>query len=503
MKFLPRPYQEAGIELMLRESGVGLFLEPGSGKTVTALTAADILMNECLSVQKTLVVAPKMVAQEVWHRECAKWDHLAHLQVFHIDSSVFDYYRKVTSSAIWGSEQREIVRNRMTDEEFDFLFCADVVVDRFEMLPRDWRKSKENILRRRELIHVVSRDHFYNLIKLLGTDWPYDMVLGDESTMFKNHDSKRSHAMEYLRDNEMIRRLALMTGTPSPRGLENLWAQARLLDGGRRLGSEIGKFRKTYMLPDKTDGRRVFNWKAKPGSAATVTDKLKDICLAVRADIWRETDPPRTVEHVVTLPGEVMDQYRELADHMHLLLEDGTGIAAEQAAILGNKLIQLASGAVFDNDGNYHVLHDAKLEALDELIEELDGEPLLLVYWFKPTLVRLKARYGKRLVTTKTKGFIDRFARGEVELLAVQPAGAGHGLDGLQAGGHHLAVVDLFHDWEAYQQVVSRLDRSGQKHRVTVHQLLAAGTKDLQVARVLANRGADQGMVMDALKWQA
>lgn len=501
MIFTPRDYQAAGIDLQLAQPGCGLFLEPGSGKTVTALTAADLLMNERWAVEKTLVVAPKMVAQEVWWRECAKWDHLQHLQVFYLDSPQFDYYQRITASAVWGDETRVIVKDTMSPEDEAFLFAAEVVVEKRELRPRDWRKVKDNILRRREQIHVVSRDNFYTLVKIMGDDWPYNLVLCDESTMVKNYDTKRSLAMFYLRERDKINRLTLMSGTPSPRGLENLWSQVRLLDMGQRLGSQITKFRKRFMVPDSRDAKRIFSWRAKPGATDEVTGLISDICLAVRADAWRETDPPRTVPRMVTLPEDALAMYERLAEDLHLELAEGR-VSAPQAAVLGNKLIQVASGAVFDEEGRYHVLHDAKLDALEELIEELDGEPLVVVYWFKPTLDRLKARFGAKLATTKTKGFLDRFARGELPLLAIQPGSAGHGLDGLQQGGHHVAVVDVFHDWELYQQVVSRLDRSGQKFQVTVHQILAAGTKDLQVARVLADRGADQARVMEALRFK-
>lgn len=506
IEFKPRDYQQAGIDLMLREPGCGLFLEPGSGKTIIGLTAADILLNDHLAANKLLVVAPKLVAQEVWTREAAKWKHTAHLQIQYLDVSMFELYRKVTTSAVWGGEARDIVENDMTDDDRWFLFMAEVAVSRTELLPADWRKTKAQILGSKAQIHVISRDHLVMLARVLGADWPYDLMIGDESTSYKNISSTRSRAMSYLRKESLVRRLCLMTGTPSPKGVENLFAQVRLLDGGQRLGAEIGAFRKQYMVPGfqkKMDGRlKTMSWNDRPGAALEITGKIKDICLAVRADTWREVDPPLTVERWVALPAEARDMYQEMSDTYHLAIQDAT-VTAAQAAVLGNKLIQIASGAVFDDEKKYHILHDAKLDALDELIEELDGEPLLIMYWFNPTLDRLKKRYGNKLATTKTKGFLDQFAAGRLPLLALQPGSAGHGLDGLQHGGHHVAVVDLFHDWELYQQTVSRLDRSGQKHRVTVHQILADDTKDFQVARVLADRAANQAQVMNALKYSA
>lgn len=488
LDFIPRDYQSASIDLVRREPGVLLAHEPGSGKTVTALTAL---------APPYLVVAPKMVAQEVWTREAAKWTHTASLRVCLFDASFFDYYRKVTASAICGRESREVVLPG-TPEEQDFLFCADVVVDRYELIPRT---RAEDVLAVRADIYVVSRDHFYVLAKILGKRWPFRTVLCDESTMFKNHESKRAQTMWYLRRKGLVTKLVLMSGTPSPKSLENLWSQVRLLDMGKRLGLHLGDFRKKYMLPGaqrKKNGRLVvYDWVDRPGAAAEVTDKIKDICLSVRADVWRKTDPPRTVQHLVDIPREQYDRMQR-----ELYLEIGGGeITANQAAVLTNKLLQMASGAVLDTVGKWHLVHDAKLDALEELVEELDGEPLLVMYWFKSTLARLQARFPG-MGTTKTKGFLDQFAAGKMPLLAIQPASAGHGLDGLQNGGHHIAVVDFFHDWESYQQTVSRLDRSGQKHQVTVHQFIAAETKDEEVAPVLADRGANQAMVLEALRFK-
>ena len=480
--YTPRTYQQDGIELLEREPCVGLFMEPGSGKTITAMTGVK---------PPYLVVAPKMVAQEVWVREAAKWSHTQHLKVVLFDAAFFDYTQRITSAAIWGTQAREIVRPG-TDNDQDFLMCAEVVIDRYELIPS---VKAADILAVKADIFVVSRDHLYVLAKILGERWPWRTVLVDEATMAKNHESKRSQTLWYLRRHKLVTRLVLMTGTPSPKNLENLWALVRLLDLGKRLGEHLGAFRKQYMDEGQRIGKRVVSWKDKPGAREKVTAKIADICLAVRADVWRETEAPKTVQRLVEIP---MEDYRQMESEMYLQLGDGE-ITAPQAAVLTNKLLQMASGAVLDAEKKWHLVHDAKLDALEELIEELDGEPLLVMYWFKSTLARLKARFPG-MATTKTKGFLDQFAAGKLPLLAIQPGSAGHGLDGLQEGGHHIAVVDMFHDWELYQQTVSRLDRSGQHKRVTVHQILAAGTKDEEVAPVLADRGANQALVLEALK---
>ena len=475
-------------------NGVGIFAEPGGGKTVTTFSA---IANLDLP---TLIVGPKLVAQEVWTREAAKWAHLAHLEIYHITAADFGYYKKVTTSAVWGDQSREIVRGLETPDDRIFLFGAEVTIDTTELRPRDIAGVKRNILDRRERIHVISRDHFYPLVKLLGADFPYKMMIGDESTSYKNHDSNRSRAVYYLRQHNMLDRLVLLSGTPSPKGLENLWAQVRLLDGGKRLGATLGGFQKTYLMPDKKDrnSSRIFSWKPQPGAVEAVTGLITDICLSVRADIWRENEPPRVVQRRVTLPDAAMATYRKMEQDCVIEMS-GQEISAQQAAALGNKLLQIGSGTVYDSDGNWHEIHDAKLDALEELIEELDGEPLLILYWYQPNLIRLKKRFPG-IGTTKTKGFLDLFAAGKMPLLALQPASAGHGLDGLQHGGHHVVQFDLNHDWELQKQAIDRIDRSGQKHQVTVHQLIAAETLDSYVARVLADRGANQGKVMDAIR---
>lgn len=415
--YVPRDSQEQGASLIQREPCVGLFFEPGSGKTITAMTALK---------PPYLVVAPKMVAQEVWTREASKWSHTEHLRVCLFDAAAFDYRRKVTASAICGDEAREIVRPG-TEEEQDFLMCAEVVIDRYELIPR---AKASDILAHKADIYVVGRDHLHVMAKLLGDAWPFRTVLVDESTMFKNHDSARSRTIDYLKRRGRITRLVLMTGTPSPKNLENLWAQVRLLDGGARLGAKLGEFRSRYMLPGARNKKQIFSWVDRPGAREEITAKIRDICLSVRADVWRKTEPPRTVQRLVPIP---MDQYDEMCENLVLQIGEGL-ITAPQAAVLTTKLLQMASGAVLDENGDWHQVHDAKLDAMEELIDELDGEPLIVMYWFKSSLARLKARFPN-LVTTKSKGFLDQFAAGKIPLLAIQPASAGHGLDGLQKGG--------------------------------------------------------------------
>ena len=490
-----------------------MFWEPGSGKTVTAMTAADRLMHEMMAVDRTIIVGPKMVAQEVWWREAARWDSLKHLRVHLLTAADFGYKRRTTWSAILHDEEREIIEPGATADDMAFLARAKVegvAVPRHEVRPCDPKAAARAILDRQEAFTVVGRDHLYNLARLLGDAWPWRMMLGDESTSFKQYDSDRSRAVMYLRKKGLVERLVLLSGTPRPKDLEQFWAQVRLLDLGERLGESVTAFRKAYMVADKMEsewaarqaGRRprVFSYRDAPGAVEEVMAKVGDICMSVRADIWRENEPPRVVKRMVRLPDEAMTAYETLAEDYVLQVPSGT-VRAVNAGVLAGKLAQVASGFVYDGDRCVSEIHDAKMDALEELIDELGGEPLLVLYWFQPTLARLKKRF-KHLMTSKTPGFIDKFGQGLGGLLALQPAGAGHGLDGLQHGGHHVAVLDLHPDWELYKQAVDRLDRSGQKHQVTVTQIVAAGTNDEIVSDVLFERGMDNGKLMDALAWR-
>lgn len=478
--FNPRPYQEVAIARGVATPGFGLFVEPGGGKTVTAWTIADLLMNERLVSERVLVVGPKMVAQEVWWREQRKWQHLCHLQTRLITAADFGY------------------RMIRTVERVD-----DVEVVDYELGVEDAKAVRKVLLDDPRRVHVVSRDHLYTLAKVMGSKWPYDLVIGDESTSYKNPGSKRSKAIRFLRKKDLIKRLILMSGTPSPKGLENLFAQVLLLDGGERLGETLTAFRDNFMVParkGKVGGHlRIFDWKPARGAVAEVTDLIGDICMSVRASEWRQNEEPRIVHRPVTLPPTGREIYDRMEESM--VIEFPTEIVAANAAVKHGKLSQIASGVIKDADGVWHHVHDAKLDALEEYIEELDGEPVLVLYWYQENLKRLRARFP-RAATIKTPGFLDKFAAGEIPILLLNPAAAGHGLDGLQHGGHHVAVFDLHPDWELLKQAVDRIDRSGQKHQVTITQFEAEDTVDGAVADVLISRGTDQGVVMDQIAWR-
>lgn len=457
-----------------------LAFPPGSGKTPTALIAADLLMHDDLRMERTLIVGPKLVAEEVWLREVPKWDATKHLHIWHIAASVFALRRRtITHTAPGGVE-----------------------VDETILEPEDAKATRALILARPERIMTVSRDHFWRLTKVMGAKWFWDLVIWDESTSIKTHDSKRSQAVRFLRRKGKIKMFVPLSGTPRPKNLEQFWAQILPIDGGERLGEHLKDFRPKYMLPEQVEvrGRIRINWNDRPGAIEEALTKVRDICLSVRSDVWRQTAPPVVTARPVALPDRVQAMYDTLSARKVLTLPGGARVIATDPAVLASKLLQIAAGFVIDEAGVAHWLHDEKINALLELIEELDGEPLLVLYWHQAVERRLKEKV-KGLVTTKTKGFLDRFAAGRIATLALHPASAGHGLDGLQNGGHHVAAVEVFPDWELWQQAVSRLDRSGQKEQVTVHQIVVPGTRDDRIAQILADREADQGRVIEALLW--
>lgn len=476
--FVPRPYQQDGINLGLSvasDEGFMLAFPPGSGKTPTALIVADILMHEQLRYDRCLIVGPKLVAEEVWTREAPKWDQTQHLKVWHIPTSLFRYKQ---------------VRTMHVADEVEILEVNRELGDK--------KASRAEILARHERFMTVSRDNFWWLTKVMGAKWPWDLVIWDESTSLKTHDSKRSQAVRFLRSKGLLKFFVPLSGTPRPKSLEQFWSQIRLIDGGERLGKTLGEFRGRYMAPRQMEvrGRPVIKWSDRPGALEEAMVACKDICLSVRAEVWRKTEPPLVSELAITLPARIRELYDELAERK--VLRIGAGVTAVDAAVLAGKLLQLAAGFIIDNEGEAHWLHDTKIDALIELMEELEGEPVMILYWHKAVGKRLAEKI-KGLVTTKSKGFIDRFAAGKIPALALHPGGAGHGLDGLQEGGHHVACVEMFPDWELFQQSVSRLDRGGQKHRVTVHQFIAADTRDERICQLLADGEACQERVIEAL----
>lgn len=444
MKFIPHTYQKYAIQRILEQPAVGLFLDMGMGKTVCALTAAAELLHDRFEVTRVLVIAPLRVAEDTWSREAEKWDHLKYLRI----------------AKVLGSEQQRVAALNSD---------AD--------------------------IYVINRENVEWLVNYFGKRWPFDMVIIDELSSFKSSKARRFRALRKVRP--LIKRIVGLTGTPAPNGLIDLWAQIYLLDQGERLGKTITGYRERYFKPDKRSRTVIYSWKPKPGAEKAIFEKLSDICVSMRAEDWFEM--PERIDRVipVQLPQEAQEQYKRLERDLLLPFADGD-IVANTAAVLSNKLLQMANGAVYDENRGVKVLHNTKLEFLEEIIEAANGKPVLVFYAYRHDLDRLKAYFPKAR-TLDTAKDINDWNSGKIPILLAHPASAGHGLN-LQAGGHIIVWFGLVWSLELYQQANARLCRQGQTHSVIVHHLVAEGTIDEDVMKALSDKVKGQDALLEAVK---
>lgn len=443
MKFEPHPYQTYSIQRILDQPAVGLFLEMGLGKTVVTLTAVSELMHNRLEVQKCLVIAPLRVAQDTWPREIEKWDHLRYLKI------------------------------------------AKILGD---------RKTREEALKKDADIWIINRENVEWLVEQIGDNWPFDMVVIDELSSFKSNKAHRFRALRRVRPR--IKRIVGLTGTPAPNGLLDLWPQIYLLDRGERLGKTLTSYRETYFVPGKRNRTTIFTWDPKPGASEKIYQKISDICVSMSAEDWLQLPDRLDIKVPVVLDQEAKKAYDKLERDLILELDDGE-IVAMTAAVLANKLLQAAGGAAYDVDGHPCVMHDCKIDALEDLIEAANGQPVLVYYAYQHELTRIQKRLGGRLL--KTEKDIADWNAGKIPLLLAHPASAGHGLN-LQDGGCHIIWFGLTWSLELYQQANARIHRQGQKHTVIIHHLIAQGTIDEQVMQVLESKASSQDGLMTAVK---
>ncbi len=450
MKFIPHEYQQYCLQRMVSDPYIGLFLEMGLGKTVITLTGINELKYNRWATARVLVVAPKKVAEATWTNEAQKWDHLRHLRIV----------------PILGSAQKRIKA----------LYSAGDV----------W---------------VINRDNIHWLVDYCRNDWPFDMVILDESTSFKNPQSKRFKSLKLVRSR--IRRMVLLTGTPAPNGLEDLWAQVYLLDGGQRLGKTITEYRKIFFTQDYAHpGQMYHTYSPKDGADSTVRTAISDICVSMKAEDYLKL--PDYVESIVpvALDGPAEKAYKKLEREMLLEVDEST-ITAGSAAVLNGKLLQLCSGTVYDGGHQAIPVHNCKAEAFMEVLEQLNGEHALVFYWFqheRDKLTELVSKTGLRVRTYHDAADEAAWNAGEVDVLLAHPASCGYGLN-LQQGGHH-AIWYGYPNWnlELYQQANKRLHRQGQAHPVIVHHLVVQGGMDEDVVAALATKGDSQEALMQALK---
>ena len=400
------------------------------------------LVYERLAVRRALVIAPKKVAEATWQAEGAKWDHLTDLRF----------------STVLGDA-----------------------------------KARRAALESNADVYVINRENVVWLVDYYGgRQWPFDMVIVDESSSFKNPGAKRFKALRKVRS--MINRIVILTGTPAPNGIMDLWAQVYLLDRGQRLGKFVSRFREYFF----TYNPWKYEYTPKPGAFEEVRRRIGDLCVSMSAADWL-TLPERIVHDVPVALGEASRKaYRKLEREM-LLEADGKEITALSAGTLTNKLLQLCGGAVYDGERVTHRVHADKLEALTELVESLNGEPCLLFYGFRHEIDPIRAALGNGVRMLASAADADAWNAGKVKVLLAHPASCAYGLN-LQAGGRHIIWYTLPWSLELYQQANARLYRQGQEKPVIIHRLLVQGGVDEDVARALEGKADTQEALLTALK---
>lgn len=449
MEFQPHNYQKYCIDRMVNDDKLGLMLDMGLGKTIITLTAiADLKFNR-FAVDKVLIIAPKKVAEATWTDEIAKWDHLSLLK----------------AELVLGSTQKRV---RALSKKAD--------------------------------IYVINRENVQWLVDYYQNSWPFDMVVLDEWSSFKNHQSKRFKSLKIIR--KKIKRIVGLTGTPAPNGLIDLWAQIYLLDEGERLGNTIGKYRERYFTPGQRNATVIFNYDAKEGSNGAIQNKISDICISMKADDYLELPDIIYEEIPVALDSKAQKSYDELEREMILALDTGEEISVANAAALSNKLLQLANGALYNEKRDVTEIHDCKLERFLELIEQLNGKPALVFYNFqhdRDRIIKALEKSKLRLRVLKTPQDQIDWNNKEIDILLAHPASAAYGLN-LQAGGNHVVWFGLNWSLELYQQANKRLHRQGQTEKVIIHHLVCKNTRDEDVMEALQNKGDVQDALVESLK---
>lgn len=444
MNFSPHNYQSYAIDYIETHPIAAVLLDMGLGKTVISLTAIADLLFDSFEAHRILVVAPLRVARDTWPAEISKWQHLKHLTYAVAVGTVKE--RKAALSA-----------------------GADIT--------------------------IINRENLGWLIDSSGFEFDYDMVIIDELSSFKNHKSKRFQSL--LKVRPKVKRIIGLTGTPSSNGLMDLWAEFKLLDFGERLGRFITHYRNNYFIPDKRNGEIIYSYKPMPYAEDAIYRKISDITISMKSTDHLQMPELITSQYEVQLSEDEEQRYEELKADFILELPEGE-ITAANAASLTGKLSQLANGAIYDDEGNIVEFHDRKLDALEDIIESANGKPLLVAYWFKHDLQRIKKRFNVKEIKT-SKDIID-WNNGDIPVAVIHPASAGHGLN-LQAGGSTLIWFGLTWSLELYQQTNARLWRQGQSSgTVVIEHIITKGTIVERILKALSLKEVSQNALIDAVK---
>lgn len=441
------PYQRYAVDFIKDHEHCGLFLDMGLGKTVSALTAVSDMIDG-FDILKVLVIAPKRVAEDTWTREALKWEHLKNLRI---------------SKVLGSADERRAALSKEAD------------------------------------VYVINRENTVWLVKELKGRMPFDMLVIDELSSFKSAKAQRFKALKYVRS--QFSRIVGLTGTPAPNGYMDLWSEMYLIDGGERLEKSIGRYRDKYFVPGRRNGMVIFDYRLIFKKDLEITKKISDICISMKAKDYITLPSRIDITTYVTLTEDEKRRYDKFEKDETLRLYDSTKtITAANAAALSTKLLQYANGAVYDDDRTVHEIHDRKLEALEELIEEANGKPVLVFYEFRHDASRIK-RYLKNYEPhelTATRD-IDEWNDGRTRVLLAHPASAGHGLN-LQQGGSIVIWFGVTWSLEQYEQANARLYRQGQTRPVTVYHLVTEGTMDEDVMKAIAGKADTQRALMDSVK---
>lgn len=444
MKYSPHDYQRYAAEFIITHPISALLLDMGLGKTSITLTAINDLLFDSFEIHKVLVVAPLRVARDTWSAEIEKWEHLKNLQY----------------SVVVGPAQERLKALRT---------------------PAD--------------IYIINRENIQWLVEESGFPFDFDMAVIDELSSFKNHQSKRFRA--FMKVRPKLKRIVGLTGTPAGNGLMDLFAEFKLLDMGERLGRLIGQYRNTYFQPDKRNGMVIYSYKPLPDAEQRIYDKISDITISMKAADHLKMPELVSTEYVVQLSDKEREKYERLKKDL-VLSEDNEEVTAANAASLSNKLSQMANGAVYSDDENVIEIHDRKLDALEDIIESMNGKPLLVAYWFKHDLERIRKRFEIREI--KSSEDISDWNSGKIPVALIHPASAGHGLN-LQNGGSTLVWFGLTWSLELYQQTNARLWRQGQtSDTVVIQHIIANGTIDEQIMKALKTKDTTQAALITAVK---
>ena len=449
MRYEPHEYQKFTAEYIEAHPVSAIFLDCGLGKTSITLTAVNDLMFDSFEIHRVLVVAPIRVASYSWPAEIEKWDHLERLKY---------------SVAVGTAAERLAALKKPAD------------------------------------IYLINRENVQWLISESGIPFDFDMVVIDELSSFKNHQTKRFKALMKVRPK--VKRIVGLTGTPSSNGLMDLWAEFRLLDMGERLGRFIGQYRTSYFRPDKQNGQVVFSYKPLPGAEKQIYGKISDITISMKSTDHLQMPELVNSKYTVYLSEKEDSRYADLKNDLVLQLPDGD-ITAANAASLSSKLSQMANGAVYTDAGETVAIHERKLDALEDIIEAANGKPVLVAYWFRHDLERITERLHKLKIPCSrldTDGSIRKWNAGEIPVALIHPASAGHGLN-LQSGGNTLVWFGLTWSLELYQQTVARLWRQGQQSEtVVVQHIITEGTIDERIMKALSEKDTTQAALIDAVK---